>query len=210
MWLQELPAAFRWSLVGAGGLVLLLVAGTGIWAILEQREASALDALTSAVPAYRQAMASRQEADLKASADSLNQLVTDYPRSPVATEAWYLLGNVQYQRRNPDGALQAYEAAAQRDPGSTIAALSRLGIAYAWEAKGDAVRSLEAYEKALQGRRSTDFLYGELLLGKARAQERLGQRPQAIETYRKLLDEVPGFSRAEEARMRLAILTASA
>jgi len=205
-WLGDLPAAFRWSLVGAGALVILLAVGTGVFAIFEHREASARRALAGAGVTYRQAMASRQETELKAATDALKQVLKDYPRSSVAAETWYLLGNVEYQRRNADAAIQAYERAVERDPGGTIAALSRLGIAYAWESKPDAARALVAYDRALTGRRPSEFLHGELLLGKARAEERLGQRSQAIETYRKLLKEVPGFPRAEEVRMRLAIL----
>ena len=167
-WLEALPATVRWSLVAVGALLAALLAGTGVWAILEQREASARQALAGASVPYRQAMASRQETELKAAADSLNQLLKDSPRSGVATQAWYLLGNVEYQRRNVDAALKAYEKAVQRD-GSTIAALSRLGMAYAWEAKGDAAQTLAAYTRALEGRGPADFLYAELLLGKARA-----------------------------------------
>lgn len=208
-WLSELPPGARWSLVGAGGLLAVLVAGTGVWTLLEQREVAARRAVVSASATYRQAMVSRQEPELKGVADALSQLVEAYPRSGVVAQAWYLLGNVEYQRRNPDAALAAYEQAARRGPG-TVEGLSRLGMGYAWEAKGDAARALDAYTRALDGRGPTDFLYAELLLGKARAHQGLGQRPKAVETYRKLLSEVPNFPGAEEVRIRLAMLASSA
>jgi tetratricopeptide (TPR) repeat protein len=204
-WLEALPSWLRWTVV-AGLVVLLgLAAAAAVWTYLDRREAGARRDLVGVTATYRQSMTSRQEAALKAAAETLNRFLKDQPRSRVAMQAWYFLGNVESQRRNPDTALAAYEQAMRGSDG-TITRLSRLGSAYAWEAKGDLPRALDAYTGALDGLGPSHFLYAELLLGKARSQERLGRRAEAVETYRKLVGEVPGFPRAEEVRMRLALL----
>lgn len=202
-----LPATTRWIVLGVAALVLLLALGGGVWSFLERREAAAVRALGSATLSYREALSSRQEAQLTAAATGLNQFLKDYPRSRHAAETWFLLGNVEYERRRFEAAAQAYESAIARDRGS-VAALSRLGLGYAWEAKGDFGRALGTYSEALTGRGPKDFLYAEVLLGKARAEEQLSKRTEAVETYRKFLADVPESSQAETVRTRLAMLGA--
>jgi tetratricopeptide (TPR) repeat protein len=201
--LAALPAAARWAILSAVALLATLLIGAGVWSALERREASAQRALASAEAVYRQALASRQEASLAAAASKLEQFLKDYPRSTGAGQAWYLLGNVEYERRRFDAALAAYEKAAARSAG-TVGTLSRLALGYAWEAKGDAARALDAYRAGLTDRGPKDFLYGEFLLAKARVEEQLTRRTEAIETYRSFLKAVPEAAQAEAVKSRLA------
>ena len=87
-------------------------------------------------------------------------------------------------------AIAAFGEASRRDRGS-IGALSRLGLGYAHEAKGDAARALEIYQQALGGIGPKDFLYGDLLLAKARAQEQSKDSSAAIATYKQYLKDLP-------------------
>lgn len=207
--LAGLPPLARWGLLGLGGLFLALLLGAGVWTVLQRREAAAHLAFADAANTYRQAMAEPSEGQLGAAARALNQFLTDYPRSSVGGQAWYFLGNVEYQRRAYDPALKAFEEAARRDQG-TVGALSRLAAGYAWEAQGDPTRALATYREALTGRGPKDFLYAELLLATARAHELLNQRPAAIDAYRRFLKDLPDSPRAGEIRSRLASLGAGA
>ena len=207
--LAGLPPVARWAVLGVGGLLLVLAIVAGVWTFLQHREVSAHRAFATASAAYRQVMASGEEPRLADAAQALTQFLKDYPRSADAAQAWYSLANVEYRRGRHDAALAAFGKAAGRDSGS-VGALSRLGIGYVWEAKKDPARALAAYEATLKGRGPKDFLYAELLLAAARVQEEMKQPAAAVETYRRLLKDVPDSSRAEEARTRLAILGASA
>ncbi|MBI2466936.1 MAG: tetratricopeptide repeat protein [Candidatus Rokubacteria bacterium] len=207
--LAGLPPLARWGLLGLGGLILALLVGAGVWTFLERREAAGRLAFADAANTYRQAMAEPGEAQVAAAAGVLTQFLKDYPRSAVAGQAWYFLGNLEYQRRAYDQALNAFEEATRRD-GGTLGALSRLAAGYAWEAKGDAARALETYREALKDRGPTDFLYAELLLSTARTHEVLNQRDAAVSAYRRFLKDVPGSPRAGEVRGRLASLGAGA
>ena len=176
---------------------------------LEHRETVAQRAFGSASVLYRQAAASNQDQALRGAVDALKQFLNDHPRSGAAAQAWYLLGNLEYRRRALDTALAAFQEASRRDSGS-VGVLSRLGAGYVWEAKREPQRALEVYQAALKGRDSKDFAYGELLLALGRVQEELQERDAAVETYRRFLRDVPASGRAEEVRIRLAILGASA
>jgi TolA-binding protein len=203
-----LPALARGVVAGIAGVLVLLLLGAGVWSLLERREAAATRALGSATGLYREALAGRQESQLAGAAAALNQFLKDWPRSRHVAEAGLLLGNVEYERRDYDAALQAFErAAAGRD---SIATLGRLGVGYAAEAKGDLARALAAYTDLLKGRGPQDFLYGDLLLAKGRVEEGLAKRADAIATYQLLLKEVPASPAAETIRTRLAMLGAQA
>jgi TolA-binding protein len=208
--LAGLPPAARWTILGVGALLVGLLGTVAVWAVLQHRDASARQGFAVASAAYREAMgATGETAPLAEAETALKQFLKDHGRSTAAAQAWYFLGNVEYRRGAHDAAIAAFAEAARRDPGS-IGVLSRVGAAYAWEAKKDLARALEAYQAALNGRGPKDFLYGELLLGVARTQEQLTQTPAAIETYRRLLKEIPDSPRTEEVRSRLAILGAAA
>ena len=206
--LSDLPASARWSIVGTIGVILALLLGSGGWALLQRRETLARREFAPVAAGYRQAVTPGQEASLGAAAESLKQFLKDYPRSGPAAEAWLLLGNVEYQRRAYDAAVTAFGEAERRGTGDLVG-LSRLGRGYAWEAKGEAARALEVFKAALDGRDPKDFLYGELLLAVARAQESLKQRDAAVESYKRFLRDVPSSARADEVRIRLALLGAS-
>jgi tetratricopeptide (TPR) repeat protein len=203
--LAGLPAVGRWGVLGGGALVIALLLGVGIWALLGYREAEAARRLDQASATYRQAMAAGGDAALAAAADALRTALADHPRARGSAAAWYELGNVEYRRRAYDAALGAFEAAAAQDRGS-IGGLSQLAIGYTWEAKGDLGKALTAYQAALAGRDSQDFLYGEALLGMARVQEGLQQGPAAIASYQRFLKDLPQSGRIPEVRSRLAVL----
>jgi TolA-binding protein len=199
-----LPALARGIVVGVGALLGLLVIGAGVWSFLDRRDAAAARALGAATVLYREALSSRQEPQLGGAATALNQFLKDWPRSRHAAEGWLLLGNLEYERRQFDAALQAFERAAGGQ--GSIGALARFGLGYAAEAKGDLPRALGAYVDTLKGRAPQDFLYGELLLAKGRVEESLAKRAEAIETYRLFLKEVSASPAADTVRTRLAML----
>jgi tetratricopeptide (TPR) repeat protein len=208
-WLADLPPVTRWALTGAAVLLVGLVIAAGVAAILQQRAAAARMAFAAASMTYRDALASREEAKLEAAARALSQYVADYSRAADVGQAWYALGNVEFERRRYDAALTAFDEAARRSSG-ILATLSRLGAGYAWEAKGDPAKALAAYQEALKGRGPKDFAYDELMVATGRVQEVLKQPAAAVQTYRQLLKEAPQTPRAPEVRTRLAILGAAA
>ncbi len=67
-------------------------------------------------------------------------------------------------------AVAAFAEASRRDRGS-IGRLSRLGQGYAYEAKGDAAQAPSRCTSRPWAVGPKDFLYGDFLLAKARAQE---------------------------------------
>ena len=204
-WLAGLPATIRWTLLAVGGLFLLTLIAGGVWSWRGHQEEVARRALGPALATAERAVGSGQPADLEAAAAALRQFLTSHPSAQASHQAWYFLGQVEFRRSQWDPAVAAFGEAARRDRGS-IGALSRLGQGYALEAKGDAVRALEVYQQALNGLGPKDFLYGDCLLAKARAQELAKDSTGAIATYKQYLKDLPSADRVQEVRIRLALL----
>lgn len=204
-WFGALPASVRWTLLAVASALLMTLVVAGAFSWLGRREAAAQQALGSVMAAAQRAIGSGQPAELEGSATALRQFLASHPGAKASQQAWYLLGQVEYGRRQWDAATAAFAEAARRDGGS-IGALSRLGQGYAHEAKGDPARALEAYHQALSGRGPRDFLYGDFLLAKARAQEQTKDTAGAVATYKQYLKDLPSADRVQDVRIRLALL----
>ena len=88
----------------------------------------------------------------------------------------------------------------------SLAALAGLDIGYCWEAEKNYDAAEKAYLSTISGAKPKDFLYEEAMVDAARAQELGGKRAEAVETYQRLLKDLPDSRRAEEIRSRLASL----
>ena len=204
-WLGALPAQIRWTLLAVTAVLLLTLVGAGVWSWLGRRDEAAHRTLGPLLATAQRAVASGQAADLETAATTLRQYLASHSGTRASHQAWYVLGQVEYRRSQWDAAVTAFGEASRRDRGS-IGALSRLGQGYAHEAKGEAARALEVYQQALSGLGPQAFLYGDLLLAKARAQELTKDSAGAVATYKQYLKDLPTADRVDDVRIRLALL----
>jgi tetratricopeptide (TPR) repeat protein len=205
-WLGALRARIRWTFLG--GVAAVLVAaliGGGVWTWLGHREEVAQHALGLALVSAERAAASGQSAELDEAAKALREFLAGHAGTKAAHQAWYVLGQVEFRRSQWDAAVTAFQEVSRRDRGS-LGRLSRLGQGYAHEAKGDPARALEAYQQALGSLGPKDFLYGDLLLAKARVQEQTKDSAGAIATYKQYLKDLPTADQTQDVRIRLALL----
>lgn len=201
-----------WRVVAVAGAVVLLVAiiALGGWWWSSAQESAVLAAYAEAMARLPAATAPQAPPDVKAATmRDLEAVLVRYPSASPAAQAAQELGNLRYAERQYERARAAYEIAAARGHSTTLRTLARAGIGYTWEAERNPAKAVDAYRAALAGVKPGDFLYEQLMLDLARAQELAGRKPDAIETYRHLLTERPGTPRADEIRARLAGLGAA-
>jgi tetratricopeptide (TPR) repeat protein len=182
--------------------VLIVGGAATVWYTTGQRAASG---------AYAAALTNAQRSgaaggDPAAAATRLEETLARYPSARRAADAAYELGNLRYAQRQYPTARRAYEVALAKRPTATIRILSRAGVGYTWEAEGDFGKAVDAFNAGFTSLKPGEFLYEQLGLDLARAQELAGQRDAAIGTYRKLLKDLPKTSRGEDIRARLASL----
>lgn len=198
---------WRWVLAAGLGLLVLLGLGFGAWSWYGAAQSRGLQEVAEASALAQEALAPQATAAQRdAAVRKLEEAVARYPTNRILPEAAYHLGNLRYQAKAYEAARGAYTLALGKGPGSTLAALCRLGIGYTWEAEGKYGEAVTAYQDALARFATTDFLYEETLIGLARAEELAGKLDRARETYRRILRELPTSRRADDIRWRLASL----
>lgn len=205
-WLGD-RRVWRWALMAVAGLLVVGLLGAGGWVWYRAQESRGQAGLADALLLVQQAQApaaSREDRDKATRA--LEAVMTEHPGLSLLPEAAYRLGNLRYEAGQYAGARGAYEVALAKGASGTLRTLAALGIGYTWEAEKDYGKAQSAYRAALGGLTPKEFLYEELLVNVARTQELAGNRAAALETYQRVLKDLPDSRRGDDIRSRIATL----
>ena len=201
------PGMLRRALQVAGVVVALGLIAIGGWAWYRSQESRGQAALAEAAALVRQASAPQAPLDARARAiKALEAVVSGHPRFSGLPQAAYQLGNLRYAEGQFAAARSAYEQALAKGAAGSLKGLCALGVGYTWEAEKKYANAATAYEAALAALGAKDFLYEDALMGLARAQDLGGKPAAAVETYQRLLRDVPDTRRADDLRIRVAHL----
>ena len=199
------------TLVGAAGVVVLaaaLGAGGWWWYSVEQRKV--LGAWGQIETRLITARGPQSTPELRTGlATEVEQFLAAHRSSSLAPLAAYDLGNLRFASGQYAAARVAYELSLARGASPTLRTLARSELAASWEAERDFAKAADLYQALLADLKPGGFLYEQTLLDLARAQALAGRRDQAVASYQRLLKDLPASPRADEARARLASLTAS-
>lgn len=145
---------------------------------------------------------------LKDGVSALEKVAEEFPSTLAGFDAKMELGSLYYDHAENTTSYEQsrhwFESAATSAPSSeqSISALYNLG--FAQEALGKCADSVKSYDRALNSG-SGPFL-GEILRGKARCQEMLGDKAGAKSTYEKIEKQLPGTEYAKFADLKKAAL----
>ncbi len=197
----------RWVVFGLAAVIVVGLGWAG-WAAWKTRyEAQGGLAFAQARALAAQAQAPDAPADSRERAEkALQAVIADYPRLSSVAQAAYLLGSIRFGAAQYPQARASYEMARAKAGSRSLAALAGLDIGYCWEAEKNYGAAENAYQSVISGVKPQDFLYEEAMVDIGRAQELGGKRAAAVETYQRLLKELPDSRRAEELRSRMASL----
>jgi tetratricopeptide (TPR) repeat protein len=200
-----------WALWAVAAVAVIGVIWGG-WALWKTRyEAQGSIALTQARALAAQSQAPGASAETRQRAEkALQDTITEYPRLSSVGQAAYLLGSLRFANGQYASARSAFELARDKAGSPTLAALAALDVGYCWEGEKNYEAAEKAYQAAISGATPKSFLYEEAMLDIARAQDLGGKRAAAIETYQRLLKDLPESRRAEEFRSRMASLQSPA
>ena len=138
--------------------------------------------------------------------EALEAVLRDHGRFSGAAQAAYQLGNLRYADGAYAQARGAYDVALAKGGPVSLRVLSAVGIGYTWEAEKNYANAVTAYEAALKAMTAKTFLYEDTLMALARAQELGGKPGAAVETYQRVLKEMPDTRRSDDLKTRLADL----
>jgi tetratricopeptide (TPR) repeat protein len=210
-WPDEIVLPSRRVVVlGALALVAALLVLTGVWYWRSAREQQATAAYATALARLGPARSQDATPEVRAAAArELEAALQAHPSASMAAQAAFELAGLRYADRQYAQARAAYEVALARASAPTLRVLARVGIAYTWEAERDYAKAIETFNATLAEMKPGDFLYAEALIDLGRVQELAGRKDDAIQTYRRLLKDVPAWRGADDLRARLAALGAT-
>jgi TolA-binding protein len=205
-WIRARPVA-KWAVpAGLGVLVIGLIwGGWALWKMRYEAQGSIAFTQARALAVQSQAPGASQEARQRAE-QALQDVVAEYPRLSSIGQAAYLLGSLRFANGQWASARAAFEIAQARAGSPTLAALAALDIGYSWESERNYPEAEKAFRSAISSAGPKSFLYEEAMLDIARVQDLGGKREAAVETYQRLLKDLPDSRRAEEFRSRMASL----
>lgn len=194
----------------AVAVIVVSALTAGIWYWIGAQQAKTTAAYADALFRAQAGRSPQASPEARAAATrELEGVLQRYPSAAMAGQVAYELGSVRYADRQYGAARSAYEIAASKSAAPTLRTMSRVGIAYTWEAERNYPKAIETFQSLLSGAKPGDFLYEELLIDLGAAQELAGRREDAVQTYRRALKDVAKSRRAEDIRARLASLGAS-
>ena len=205
------PSPRALLLGGAVVLALVLIVGGGwFWYSTQVERAQTVHAEALAQAAAARSPQAGPEAKRGAMA-SLDKALTSASSAPLAAQSAYMLGDLRYEAGDLPGARAAYQIALAKTSSGTMRTLARAAVAATWEAERKFAEAVTAYTAALADEKAGRFYYEDLLIGLARNQELAGRMDEAIQTYQRVLKDVPKaqLRREPEVRGRLASLGVS-
>jgi len=211
--MSDLLAILRASRWGRwAGLALIILAAVGLgwggWMVWSTRaESHGAVALAQARFLLAQAQTPNAVPEAKERAQkALEDVVAEYPRLSSGAQAAYQLGNLRFAAGQYPQARAAFQVARSRARSASLTSLASLGIGFTFEAEKNYEAAEKSFAETVKGAGPKDFLYEEAMSDMARVQELGGKRAAALETYQKILKELPDGRRAEELRARVATL----
>ena len=205
-WLDD-PQIWRRAIQIGAALLIVVAIAVGAWAWSSRRESQGQAALAEAEVVVQQALAPQATPDARARAiQALEGVLQAHPRFSGAAQAAYQLGNLQYAAGQYAAARAAYATALAKGAPPSMALLSSISIGYTWEAEKNYGNAASAYEAALRSIGPKDFVYEDTLMALARVQELAGKPAAALETYQRILRDVPESRRADDLKTRVADL----
>jgi tetratricopeptide (TPR) repeat protein len=201
------PRVVRGALVVLAVLAAAAILSAGGWAWYRAAETRSYQAFADASAQVQRAQEPAATAeDRDRAIRALDSFIAEHARSSLVPQAAYRLGNVRYAAGQYGAARGAFELALAKGASGTLRTLCAASIGYTWEAEKEYGKADAAFQAALRSLGPRDFLYEELLTDLARVQESAGNSKAAVETYRRVLKDVPDSRRADDIRGRIATL----
>jgi len=138
----------------------------------------------------------------------LEQLTHDFPKSPVAEEATFRLGEAEYAQEELETAIAHYTAVLSGWPAGTFAAHAQYGLCWSYYKKQDFAKCVGAVT-TLNERYATSELAQKSLYVRAMAQYQLGEFSAAADDARAFLDNKPPQKEAMDAEYLLGLAYAA-
>ncbi|MBA2565604.1 MAG: tetratricopeptide repeat protein [Gemmatimonadetes bacterium] len=189
------------ALTVAGAALMVLVVAMVIWRITRANESQ------QAAVRYQEIFGAYAAGNYQLAANDFRQFRGQYGKSAYGDDATVYLANSYVQAGDHGAAIKVLRDFDAEHGDSPLRHASAMLLGTAYEGSGDWVKAAEAFVSARQ-KASFDFERVDALMAEARVRVAGGAEEGGIEAYRSVVESFGESPRAQEARVRLAELTA--
>jgi TolA-binding protein len=207
----------RTLLLTIGGILLVILAGFGIYRWQESRQMAAETALDRVTEAYHGTVGDEgtvggidpgaenfatDSERIDAAVQRADEVIDAYGSTAAGERARYYRALALFEGDRLDDAEQGLDEFLSRNPGHFLAPFARWKQAQILEQRGDRAAACEGYRGLLEVQ-VPEFPNELAFLDLGRCLNDLGEPGQAADAYRRMLDEYPESLYATDARQRL-------
>lgn len=192
--------------IAAGVLVFAFVLAAGYWFYSASYEKDAAKLAFDARIKIMKADSMGAGLAVPEAMKALSDVVEKYPSSAAAQAARYELGGFYFDAGEYDRSIQVYTAFLDRASKKDLRSLyARFGIGYAYEAKKEYDRALDAFRKVVESGPGNIF-EGLGYRNMARVYEEMNDREKAMDSYRKALEKTKDPAASSLLKRKIAQL----
>jgi predicted negative regulator of RcsB-dependent stress response len=208
--------------LGIGAAVLLVVVGFAVYSFLGHRSNGASEALSAAVkvntapinatgakPNDPKDPSFPDEAARRARAKQLFEKVrSDYGHTDAADVAGLYLAQIAVAEGKPDEARKLWSSFVDAHPDSILAGEARINLIHLDRKQGPKAKLEELAQrlKAMQGQSQPPLPEDVILSELGATYEELGRKDDAMQAYKRIMDEFPQSAYRSTAQQRLSAL----
>ncbi len=203
---QRLLKVINENMITVGIIVAFIIAiPSGIWVFNVKKKSASEYTWYRMSQINSELLAAEQPNDYDKRISETIGAYIDIKTNQTTTDAtpWLLLrlGNVQYDNRKFDDAIETYRELIKKYPHHPAVSLVRLSLGYAYEEKGITKDALQQFEE-IKGE-DNPFIKTERALGMGRCYEKLGSTDMAKKAYNEVIGLLPGSDASRLAQYRL-------
>ena len=201
----ELVQRYRLYCIIGSIIILLGIVGFFFWKYLSiKKEEKAATLFYQAHEMYQTSI--KEEKLLDEPLKLLESVPRQYPGTAAELLSLFYIGNCQFAMKKFDEAIASYDKFAQDiPPESHMALLAYDSLGYCYEEKKDYKRAIEYFEKTVT---PPPGLGESGYLNVARCYETIGEKENALKTYKKILVEYPNSPRIDFVQEKIQMLEA--
>ena len=179
--------------MGAGIVLVLLLAILFFQKWNERNEGNAYKMLTSAIETYQMVNSPYREGspqEYKNVLELFNEINAKFPRTSSGKLAALYKGNIYLRLGEFDEAIKAYKSYLENGGKEKLyRAFAMEGLGYSYEGKKDYEKAIGAYQKLID--LGENFQVANAHLGMGRCYEKMGKTREALEHYRSFISASP-------------------
>ncbi len=194
------------------GVVLLILAGLGIWSIRYNARVNDSAALAEQIEEDFSTWLNTEDGEKKEKKEEellerIDRAQSQFSGLYAEQRALLVKGHYQYSLEEYQEAAEAYSNLVSRFPKSYLAPVALYNAGTCYDESGKNEQAVESWDRLVQQYRDKTPLMAQTFFSLGRISEEQGQEKKAVEYYQRMEDSYPESDWTKLAKQRILVLT---